>query len=835
MSLERTFAKLLSVAIFFTLYDASSQAQRAALSPHHVPQVVLSGEAKMTGHVFAQQTLSIGLALPLRNEAELDSLIKQIYDPQSPLYHHYLEADEFSQRFAPTPQDISAVLDWAKSKGFTVTNTSQNRLFIGLQGTAASVQNAFGVELNTYEGQVPNHSFFAADREPTLDLGIPILAVTGLTDMKPPHPHYGKPIDAPSQRSSSHDILARGVVQPAISGSGPNNTYLPSDMRSAYYGTGSLTGAGQTVAIFSFDGYLSADLTLFYKTTGTSTTVPVRNVLVGGYNGACFGFNSDGTVNPNTCDDGEQILDIVNVIGMAPGLKQVLFYEGESATAVLNQMASENTAKVISSSWGGGDFGDASDPAFKQFQAQGQSYLNATGDSGAFDPNTFDPPSADPNITQVGGTSLNTNGKAGPWQSEAAWPESGGGFDPSETIPDYQLLLGVITNQNQASTTLRNAPDVAAEGDFDNSTVISGSFETGFGGTSYATPRWAGYVALANQQSVADGKGNLGFLNPAIYTIGTGAAYKTDFHDIVAGANPPSDGSFSGFSAVNGYDLVTGWGSPNGANLLNAFGGSGATPTYSIFASPNSATISQGGKGSLTVGVLIINGFTGKLTFSVSGLPPGVNASFASSTASGTILTLTASATANPSLSALVITGTSGSQKKTAVLNLTIAPAVTAQQLIVNGGFENGANTAPWNLSVGVNCTISCGETPHSGTWYAWFDGYGVKHVDAGAQQVVLPPGKKTASLSLFLHIDTAEITTTNKNDVFTIQLFNSKGALLTTLASFSNLNAAPGYSQHIYNMDAYIGQAVTIRFTGTENSSLQTSFVVDDVSVSVD
>ena len=197
-------------------------------------------------------------------------------------------------------------------------------------------------------------------------------------------------------------------------------------MRAAYYGSGSLTGSGQAIGIFSFDGYKTADVTLYKSSTGMSFSTPINNVLVGGYSGVCDAGDGSGT---SKCDDGEQVLDIVNVIGMAPGITQILFYEGSSATSILNKMTTDNIAKSLSCSWGGGDFGDtADDPIYQEMAAQGQTYANATGDSGAYNSSTWDPPSADPNVLEVGGTDLTTSGAGGPWASETGWPDSGGGF-----------------------------------------------------------------------------------------------------------------------------------------------------------------------------------------------------------------------------------------------------------------------------------------------------------------------------------------------------------------------------------------------------------------------
>lgn len=563
-TLEAAFA--LCVALAAPLLQAQQH-----LLTRHLPAVVSSGQAQHAGPLDPVQHLQLALSLPLRNEPALDTLLAELYDPTSPGFHHYLSADEFTTRFGPSQADYDAVLAWAGAHGLSVIATVPNRRIVDVDGTVDAINRAFHVNLGQYNDPIhAGRIFHAPDREPAVDLAVPLLAVSGLDTAQPKISHLHRAATASASNSPAAEGASNIVAH--ITGSGPRNTYLPSDMRAAYYGSGPLTGTGQTVAIFSYDGYNSTDLSLYYASTGTSSKVPVSNILVNGYNGACFGFNANGSINYNTCDDGEQVLDIVNVIGMAPGLSQVLFYEGNSSTDVLNKMATDNTAKVISSSWGGGDFGSASTPIFKQMAAQGQTYLNATGDSGQFNSRTYAPPSLDPNITQVGGTDLNTTGAAGPWASETGWAASGGGYLSTSAgnfaIPAWQQLPGVINSANQGSSTYRNAPDVAAEADFDNTTASNGSFLSGYGGTSFATPRWAGFIALANQQSVANGRSTLGFLNPTIYNIGVGSAYAANFHDITSGTNRPGAGTGSGFNAVTGYDLVTGWGSPTLA-LIN--------------------------------------------------------------------------------------------------------------------------------------------------------------------------------------------------------------------------------------------------------------------------
>ena len=418
----------LALAMGLLAVCTSSVLAQSSVLARHVPPMVQNGQAPMVGAMNASEHLHLTISLPLRNEAALDALIADLYNPKSPNFRHWLTPTQFDAQFGPTQADFDKLLGWAQSEGFNVTLQASNRRLVEVDAPVAVVNRALHVSEKQFQDPASGRTFHAPDSEPKPDLDIPLLAIDGLENSVPKRNHLKKgptplpeAIAAPGTPSISADGVVSDPITPHISGSGPSNTYLPSDMRAAYYGSGSLTGTGQTVAIFSYDGYLASDLTLFYSKTGMSSSVPVKNVLVGGYNGACFGFTSSGQEDPSTCDDGEQILDIVQVQGMAPGLTQILFYEGSSSTSVLNQMVSDNTAKVISSSWGGGDFGTASDAPFKQMATQGQTYLNATGDSGAFNSSTYDPPSLDPNIVQVGGTDLTTVSAGGAWSSETGW------------------------------------------------------------------------------------------------------------------------------------------------------------------------------------------------------------------------------------------------------------------------------------------------------------------------------------------------------------------------------------------------------------------------------
>jgi hypothetical protein len=258
-----------------------------------------------------------------------------------------------------------------------------------------------------------------------------------------------------------------------------------------------------------------------------------------------------------------------------------------------------------------------------------------------------------------------------------------------------------------------------------------------------------------------------------------------------------------------------------------------AQPDFSLSASPASLTVKQGTSGSSTITVTDLSGFTGSVTLSNSALPSGVTAAFGTNpTTSTSVLTFTASATATTGTSTITVTGTSGTLTHTTAISLTISSAA-AQQLLGNPGFENGTSTAPWTLTAGV-INNSSSEPPHSGSWDAWLDGYGRTHTDTATQTVTIPSTITTATLSFWLHIDTAETTTTTAFDTLQVQVLNSSNTVLATLGTFSNLNHAAGYQQHSFDVSSFKGQTVKIRFTGREDSSLQTSFVIDDVALNV-
>ncbi len=517
--------------------------QGQPLPTRHVRDAVVNGVAAPLGRLPGDQTLKLNIALPLRNQADLEDLLQRLYDPKSSSYHQWLSVEQFTERFGPTQEDYDAVMRFAVANGLKVTGTAPNRMIVDVTGSVANVERAFHVNMGVYQHPTENRTFYAPDREPSADLAVSLWHITGLDNFSIPHP-----------ASLRQDLKAKVNT----TGSGPSGYFIGSDMRAAYYGGTALTGAGQSVGVFEFEGYNEADVTKYFSEVHQTLSVPVVGVSTDGSSLSCTG----------SCDDTEQVLDIEVAISMAPGLSSLRVYVSTTSDVnILNKMATDNISKSLSCSWGWQPADPSSDdPIFEEFSAQGQNFFVASGDSGAYKTRSEDVfPADDAHITSVGGTDLTTNGAGGSWKSETAWSDSGGGISPNKiAVPSWQLTSGVITTANKGSKTYRNSPDVAAEANTDNYICYDGTCAGGWGGTSFAAPRWAGYFALVNQQAVANGLATPGFINPTLYSLGLGSSHATNFHDITSGSNGT-------YSCETGYDLVTGWGSPNTTGLINSF------------------------------------------------------------------------------------------------------------------------------------------------------------------------------------------------------------------------------------------------------------------------
>ena len=627
-----------------------AEAQSLPPSTHHLHDVILNGQAKSVGRLPATQSMRLVFVLPHRNEDALKSVLQDIYDPSSPSYQQYLTVQEFTDRFGPSQADYDALTNFVQTHGLTVVGTSVNRMNLDVSGSVANIEKALHVTMGVYQHPTENRTFFSPDREPTPDLSIPLWHISGLDNYSIPQPQL---VRKPA-----------GVQPNAITGSCPSASFCGSDMRAAYYG-GSLTGAGQSLGLLEYYGTDLADLTTYYKNAGQTNNVPVTLKSTDGTSTSCLASKG--------CDDTEQTIDMTQAIGMAPGLSSLVMYVGSSDTAILNGMATASPLNAqLSSSWTWRPADPTTiDVYFEEFAAQGQNYFNAAGDSAKWGARSEIWPAEAAYVTAVGGTDLTTTGAGGPWATETAWADGGGGISPDKiAIPAWQTATaaGCAT----CSKTYRNGPDVSGNSNYTYYVCADQEACTAneYGGTSFATPMWAGYLALANEQAVSNSSPTLGFINPTLYTTGLGPNYDANFHDITSGSN--------GYSATVGYDLATGWGSMNGSALINTLAPPPQTGSFAISVKPTSVTVAPGAAGHAKVTTTISGSFDSAVTLSASGEGSGVTVTFnptaiAAPGAGSSTVTIKVGAHATAGTRTITITGTGGGVTQTTTLSLTIS------------------------------------------------------------------------------------------------------------------------------------------------------------------
>lgn len=523
-----------SVAIILSAGFMAGTAAAASLLTSHVPPAVASHAAPLVGIPDSSRVLHVAIVLPMRNLAALGGLLEEIYDPSGPQFRHYLSVSEFTDRFGPTESDYAKSLQFFEASGLTITGTAANRYLIDAAGSVETLERVLHVKFGLYQHPTENRVFIAPDSEPSVDMDVALLKIVGLDDATPPVPR----------------VYHATSITAGAGGSGPGGQFLGKNMRAAYYGGGTLTGAKQSLGLMELGPYNPNDVNSYFKKFGPPLTTAVVPISTDG---------STPTCTRKCGNDSEQALDIEYAIAMAPGLAQVQVYVANSPESVLNRMASDNTSAQLSTSWGWNPAIATDDPLFMEMAAQGQTLLTASGDysslaaSGPW-------PEESAYITGVGGTDLKTTHPNGPWAGESGWSGSAGG--PSidgVAIPSYQRSF--INAANKGSMKLRNVPDIAANANTNMYICADNTCSGGNGGTSFASPIWAGFIALANEQAAAQSLPRIGFLNPIVYRLGGRTNYDVLFHDTIGGMSGK-------YTAVQGYDLVTGFGSPQHGNAL---------------------------------------------------------------------------------------------------------------------------------------------------------------------------------------------------------------------------------------------------------------------------
>ena len=567
------------VSLPFTGADASPAVEIGSLPP-------LVARSQRISSVDPQRHLSLSINMSLRDQGGLRQYVQALYTPGSYLYHRYLRPAEFARLYGPTERDVASVTNYLHSQDLQVTRAIPGQQVIDFNGTVAQVERAFGVQINMYRAR-NGRTFYANSSAPRVPLALRSLItnINGLSDAavrgRPPLP------PRPVQNGRSPRV---------VNCPGPGNSsaqyLLPSQFATAYnftsaYSSG-LHGEGQSIALFELDSYTASDISNYQACYDSNAPTRINTQLI------------DGGAGPQGAGALEVELDMDAVLGMLPGLMNLFVYEAPNTDTGYNdewaQILADNIP-VVSTSWGlcepnmSGTNITAEQQFFIQAAAQGQTLLAASGDSGAFDCGdgtlAVDDPASNPYMTGVGGTHLAVNSNNS-YNSESVWSgtpgasnASGGGVSALWSMPAYQSGPGVISTYSSGSPcragsgqNCREVPDLSLNADpaigyivYCTVSAAGCSTQTPFvsvGGTSAAAPMWAAVVALANQYALAHGGYNLGFLNPAIYTLlGTNVLYARAFHDVTSGNN-------LNYPATAGYDMATGIGTPNVYGFIQA-------------------------------------------------------------------------------------------------------------------------------------------------------------------------------------------------------------------------------------------------------------------------
>ncbi|WP_234535543.1 S53 family peptidase [Streptomyces shenzhenensis] len=583
--------------------------------------------ASAVGATAPGTTLHLSVHLSPRDPKRLTDFVTAVSTPGSPLYHHYLAKGQFASAFGPTRATIAGVSQALKAAGLSPGKVSSDGLSIPVTATVARASHAFGTKFRNVRLKDGTTRYLNTSA-PALpaDVAASVTGIVGLSNVSTVTSHHSavRHVSEPTSlaRSSPRTVAPR-TYSPGLcadfTGSGltdGTDYYSPGKLAGNYGMTSSsAVGAGQTVAVFELENVDNASIASYQSCLGTSTSVSHVYVDTTAGSGAAAGSTVDGaTVGV------ESALDIEDLIGLVPGAS-IIDYQGVDASSATDQnvidvyqkMVTDDQAQVISTSWGlcealeSSATANAENTIFAEAAAQGQSVVAASGDSGSSDcePATgsssaaVDDPASQPYVTGVGGTTMNGSGSSA---TQAAWNSggagSGGGVSARWKPTVYQG--GVAT------TTMRAVPDVAALADpgagypiyYLDDTQSASPLPGIIGGTSGAAPTWAAAIVQANASGACQTNGQVGFLNDAVYRAGR-SDYPSGFWDVTSGNNSVFA---TGFTAVAGYDEVTGLGAPKEAGLITSVcapKGTAATgaSTFHPLASPERVLDTRNGTG----------------------------------------------------------------------------------------------------------------------------------------------------------------------------------------------------------------------------------------------
>ena len=599
------------------------QANAALATREELPQSVSARVRNSTalGHLSGDttlQTMSLVLAPSAAQSAALDQLLADQQNPGSASYHHWLTPEQFGERFGVSDHDLNVLENWLTGQGLQVLSVARSRNGIAFSGSATNVESAFSTQLNRYSRN--GQEFFensSAPQVPAAFNGL-VTGITGLSSYRL-QPHAAKPVLRPNATPAGFDPQATSTT-------GTTHYLVPWDFRQIYdantlYNSGR-TGSGLTIGVIGQSAVDTTQVTYFQTLTGQTGKAPTLMLVP-----------NTGTSTRITGDEGESEADLEYATGVAPGATVNFIYTGYTTNSTygvidaLEYAITNNLGNILTLSYGGCETANSVSAVngvelyLKQANAQGQTVVVSSGDSGAAGcdvtpPTAYDGaqvsyPASSPYVSAIGGTiftegsgtywSTSNNGQLGSalgYIPEAVWNEtsstsfsaSGGGYSRIFSKPSWQTGTGVPADG------ARDIPDISFSAASGHDPYLLCTSDTGYqgtnssgqkvtgactsttfgsfvvGGTSLSTPSFAGTLAIAENANSIVGLGNI---NPILYSLSTTAGV---FHDITSGTNQISCASGTigcsngliGYAATTGYDLATGLGSVDIGNFSTA-------------------------------------------------------------------------------------------------------------------------------------------------------------------------------------------------------------------------------------------------------------------------